>query len=58
MLFYNSQRINNVKWKAARYGTFTSNDAASTQNAKPPNESQNPEKATLQTPKVELTSSI
>ena len=40
------------------YGTITSNGVAMDQNAKPPNEIQNPEQATLQTPKAELTSSI
>ena len=54
----NSQRINNVKCQAVSYGTITCNGAAMTQNAKPPNESQNPEQATLQTPKAESTSAI
>ena len=40
------------------YGTITSNGAATNQNAKLPNENQNPEQATLQTLKEELTSAI
>ena len=40
------------------YGTITSNGAATTQNAKPPNESKNLEQATLQTLKAESISAI
>ena len=58
ILFYNSQCINNVKWQVVSYGTITSNGAAMAKNSKPPNESQNPEKYTLQTLKEELTSAI
>ena len=44
--------------QAVSYGTITSNVVAMSQNAKPPNESQNPEQATLQTLKEESTSAI